>query len=233
MNTSNNPLVKDSTKNFTNENDFLEKFGANALDKQRNLHNLIGENSWNIDMQKEEITFGDNLTFPMQVLGSYDHSAQDWLWLWENKAAGYPESIMQQALLLKKYGEENGIDLLKNGRFNASYNDIHLIGMIASEVFNSSCYYLGNYGQGTLVATIKSDAIDQLGSDDVIRISTVFPELISNFDVSNHKNALINYLTIKGYTINLNEENLEAEKNGKILHASFNERNLLTSLKNK
>ena len=119
-------------KHFTSENDFLEKYGALALEKQRNLYTVTGGLSWNVDMNKEEITFGDDLTFPMQVLGSFSHSSETWLWLWENKAGGYAESVMQQALSLKKYGEENNIDLLTVGKFDAVPNDLHLIGMIAT-----------------------------------------------------------------------------------------------------
>lgn len=218
------------SKHFTSENDFLEKFGASALEKQRNLYDVTGGLSWNVDMDKEEITFGDHLTFPMQVLGSFSHSSETWLWIWENKAGGYAESVMKQALLLKQYGEENNIDLLTVGKFDAVENDLHLIGMIAVEMFNGSGYYLGNYGQGTMVVTIKSDIIDKVESEELARISTVFPELISTFEIQNHKNAFTNYLTQKGYQLTLNGNEIKAEKNENVINAVFNENNLLTKL---
>ena len=218
------------SKHFTSENDFLEKFGASALEKQRNLYDVTGGLSWNVDMDKEEITFGDDLTFPMQVLGSFSHSSETWLWIWENKAGGYAESVMKQALLLKQYGEENNIDLLTVGKFDAVENDLHLIGMIAVEMFNGSGYYLGNYGQGTMVVTIKSDIIDKVESEELARISTVFPELISTFEIQNHKNAFTNYLTQKGYQLTLNGNEIKAEKNENVINAVFNENNLLTKL---
>lgn len=218
------------TINFTSENDFLEKYGALALEKQRNLYNVTGGLSWNVDMDKEEITFGDDLTFPMQVLGSFSHSSETWLWLWENKAGGYAESVMKDALLLKKYGEENNIDLLTVGKFDAVQNDLHLIGMIAVTMFNSSGYYLGNYGQGTMVVTIKDDSIDNTESEEFSRILTVFPELISTFEIQNHKNAFTNYLSQKGYELTLNENEIKAEKNGQIITAVFNDDNLLINL---
>ncbi|TDO83295.1 hypothetical protein EV143_102564 [Flavobacterium chryseum] len=218
------------TKQFTSENDFLEKFGAVALEKQRNLFGVTGGLSWNVDMGKEEITFGDHLTFPMQVLGSFSHSSETWLWVWENKAGGYAESVMKQALLLKQYGEENNIDLLTVGKFDAVENDLHLIGMIAVEMFNASGYYLGNYGQGTMVVTIKSDTIDKVESEELSRILTVFPELISTFEIQNHKNAFTNYLSQKGYELTSNGNEIKAEKNENVINAAFNEDNLLTKL---
>ncbi|QGK74727.1 DUF6882 domain-containing protein [Flavobacterium sp. SLB02] len=218
------------SKHFESENDFLEKFGAIALEKQRNLYDVTGGLSWNVDMNKEEITFGDDLTFPMQVLGSFSHSSQTWLWIWENKAGGYAESVMKQALLLKQYGQENNIDLLTVGKFDAVENDLHLIGMIAVEMFNGSGYYLGNYGQGTMVVTIKSDIIDQVESEELARILTVFPELISTFEIQNHKNAFTNYLSQKGYQLTVNGNEIKAEKNENVINAVFNEDNLLIKL---
>ncbi|MFC4479375.1 DUF6882 domain-containing protein [Flavobacterium chungangensis] len=229
-NTESNTNQLNVAKHFTSENDFLEKYGALALEKQRNLYSVTGELSWNVDMNKEEITFGDDLTFPMQVLGSFSHSSETWLWLWENKAGGYAESVMQQALLLKQYGEENNIELLSVGKFDAVQNDLHLIGMIATEMFNLSGYYLGNYGQGTMVVTIKDDAIDNSESEELSRILTVFPELISTFEIQNHKNAFTNYLSQKGFELTPNGNEVKAEKDGNIINAVFNENNLLTAL---
>jgi len=217
-------------KYFLNENDFLEKFGALALEKQRNLFSVTEGLSWNVDMDKEEITFGDNLTFPMQVLGSFSHSSETWLWIWENKAGGYAESVMKQALLLKEYGEEHGIDLLTTGKFDAVENDLHLIGMIAVEMFNSSGYYLGNYGQGTMVVTIKSDIIDKSQSEELSRILTVFPQLISTFEIQDHKNAFTNYLSQKGYELALKGNEITAKKNKNVINAIFNNQNLLINL---
>ncbi|MFB9079971.1 DUF6882 domain-containing protein [Flavobacterium procerum] len=215
---------------FTSENDFLEKYGALALEKQRNLHNVTGGLSWNVNMDTEEITFGEDLTFSMQVLGSFSHSSETWLWLWENKAGGYAESVMKEALLLKQYGEENNIDLLTVGKFDAVPNDLHLIGMIATTMFNLSGYYLGNYGQGTMVVTIKDESIDNTESEEFSRILTVFPELISTFEIQNHKNAFTNYLAQKGFELTPNGNEVKAEKDGNVINAAFNENNLLINL---
>lgn len=221
---------QNAAKHFTSENDFLEKYGALALEKQRNLYAVTGGLSWNVNMDAEEITFGDDLTFPMQVLGSFSHSSQTWLWLWDNKAGGYAESVMQQALSLKKYGEENNIDLLSVGKFDAVPNDLHLIGMVATTMFNLSGYYLGNYGQGTMVVTLKDESIDNTESEEFSRILTVFPELISTFEIQNHKNAFTNYLSQKGFELSSNGNEIKAEKDGNVINAVFNDANLLTSL---
>ena len=167
--------------------------------------------------------------FPIQVLGTFSHSSETWLWAWANSKSGLSDNITQQAQQLKKYGEENKIDLLRNSQFDATKNDLHLIGLIASGMFNSSGYYIADYGQGSMVVTIKSDRVDKIQKDNHLRILTVFPQLISQFDM-NHYFALTNYLIYKGYSISKKGTNITATKNGNTITAEFDEQSRLTKL---
>lgn len=211
------------------EQELIERYCAIGLDKQRDLYSIIGDNAWNVDIQKSEISFGDKIVFPIQVLGTFSHSSETWLWSWANTKSGLPESIIQQAIELKKYGEENSIDLLQNSDFAAQTNDLHLIGMIASGMFDSSAYYLANYGQGTMVVTIKSDMVDKMRKEDQTRIATVVPELFSLFEM-NHKTALTNYLAIKGFDILEEQNKLIGTKNGIKITAEFDDQFRMTKL---
>jgi len=207
----------------------LEQYGGISLDKQRNLYDVIGDNSWNINMDTGEISFGPDLIFPVQVLGTFSHSSETWLWGWANAQSNISPDLLQQALQLKKYGEDHDIGLLKNRDFDAEINDLHLIGMIASGMFGASAYYLADYGQGIMVATIKSDVIDSVDSIDHVRVSTVFPEFISLFEM-NHKNAFGHYATLKGYAVNEDGQQLIATKEGSRITAAFDDFARLTRL---
>lgn len=220
------------TKNLTplkSVEEILERFGGIVFDKQLEFGDVIGDNNWNINIEKEEISFGDNLVFPIQVLGTISHSSQTWLWAWANTKSGLSESIIQQALQLKKYGEDNEINLLTNETFDFSKEDLHLIGTIASGINNSSAYYICDYGQGAMVVTIKSDKIEKLRQNNHLRIMTVFPQLISQFDL-NHNLALKNYLTDKGYNISEDGTKLTATKNENTIIAEFDDQSRLTKL---
>lgn len=211
------------------EQELIERFGGNALDKQMDLGEVIGDNNWNVDMTKGEISFGPNLVFPIQVLGTFSHSSATWLWAWANTQSGLSESIMQQALQLKKYGEENNVDLLRNDQFAATKNDLHLIGLIASGMFAASGYYVADYGQGAMVVTVKSAQIDKTHKDNHHRILMVFPQLISLFEM-NHRTAMTNYLSDKGYAISSNETQLTGKKNAQTITAIFDELHRLVKL---
>jgi hypothetical protein len=211
------------------EEELLEHFGGIGLEKQATLYAVIGDSNWNVDMQKGEISFGTGLNFPIQVLGTFSHSSETWLWAWANTASGLSKEVTQQAIQLKSYGEENSIDLLTTGEFDAEINDLHKIGIIASAMFGSSGYYLANYGAGTMVVTIKSDIIDQTRTQDQLRILSTFPELISLFEM-NHKNALKWYLKASGYEVVPDGQALIGTKDGDKISAAFDGLNRLEKL---
>lgn len=221
--------TQQNLKPCKSDKELIERYGGIAFDKQLDLGEMIGSNSWNVDMTQGTISFGQNLVFPIQVLGTISHSSQTWLWAWANTKSGLSESVLQQALQLKKYGEDNEINLLRNDTFDFSKDDLHLIGLIASGMFNASGYYIADYGQGAMVVTIKSDKVDKARTDNHQRVLTVFPQLISQFDM-NHKLALINYLITKGYTIAEEGNNIAGTKNGNKITAQFDELLRLTSL---
>ncbi|MDR2234945.1 MAG: hypothetical protein LBE92_02370 [Chryseobacterium sp.] len=212
------------------EQELLEHYGGIALDKQMDFGEVIGDNNWNVNIQQGTISFGEDLVFPIQVLGTFSHSSQTWLWAWANTQSGLPESIMQQALQLKKYGEENGIDLLSSNTFDFSADELHLMGMIASGMFNASGYYIADYGQGAMVVTMKSDVIDKARNTDHIRVLTAFPQLISQFDMD-HKNAFKSYLTFKGYQVTEKENSIEGTKDGNSVTGEFDDLSRLINLK--
>lgn len=214
---------------FKTDQELIERYGGIVFDKQLDFGDLIGNNNWNINIANGEISFGTNLVFPIQVLGTISHSSQTWLWAWANTKSGLTDKVIQQALELKKYGEDNEINILKNDTFDFSKEDLHLIGTIASGIHNSSAYYICDYGQGAMVVTIKSDQIDKNRKDNHFRIMTVFPKLISQFDM-NHNLALTNYLTDKGYNISENGIKLTATKNGDTVTAEFDDQSRLIKL---
>lgn len=212
-----------------NEQELLERYAALAHDKQNDVYEVIGDNSWNVDMTAGTISFGPGLVFPMQVLGSFAHDSQTWLWAWANEQSNLPEPLLSQANQLRAYGEQHSIDLLAVSEFDANPNDLHTIGSIASGMFGASGYYLANYGQGTLVVTFQSTQVDQVAKNDFARIATVFPQVISAFEVR-HRPAFIHYLTAKGYAVAETADTVTATVDSGTLTATFDDLDRLTNL---
>ena len=210
------------------EDELFAQYGALGFEKQADVPVVTGNNSWNFDMDSGTISFGPSLRFPVQILGTISHSSQSWLWSWANDKSGMPAHLTEQASKLKEYGETNGIDLLQARSFDADINDLHKIGCIASGMFNSSCYYIADYGKGAMLVTIKAKEFDALQKVAHFRMITSFPQLISTFDV-NHREALKNYLTAKGYSVTEEPNKVRGQKGTEVFTGEFDGQGRLTN----
>lgn len=209
--------------------DLIAQYGGIALDKQNDLAAVIGDNNWNVDLSEGMISFGDQLTFPIQILGTFSHSSETFLWGWANTQSGIPENLLEQVMQLKAYGEQHQLSMFTTGQFDASVNDAHYIGLIASGMFGSSAYYVADYGSGALLVTIKSDVIDKVRTDAPQRVLTVFPQLISLFEMD-HQQALASYLKAKAFEVSIKDKELSATHNGSTIVATFDDLHRLASL---
>ena len=209
--------------------ELLERYAALAYDKQADLYEVIGDTTWNVDMNPGTIAFGPQLVFPMQILGSFSHASSTWLWAWANEQSNLPAHLLTEAWQLRQYGEQHGIEMLTTSDFDATEHDLHVIGSIASGMFGASAYYLANYGQGTMLLTVRSEQIDQLAANDFARISHAFTQAISVFEMR-HLPAFIHYLTQKGYTVTGSASTVSATMGAGTLTASFDSMGRLANL---
>ena len=211
------------------EQELIALYGGIAMDKQFDLGEMIGKNSWAVDVPLGQISFGQDMVYAMQMIGSLSHQDDSWMWAWANTASNLPESLLVHATQLRQVGEERGIDLLRLPQFKSSKDDLHLIGMIASGMYDTSGYYLADYGQGTLLVTIKDERLDQARKEEDQRIVTVIPKLIGMFDMD-HRLALTSYLRWKGYAVNDDGRILRALRDQHIVTAEFDTQSRMIAL---
>jgi hypothetical protein len=209
--------------------ELLQHYAAIGYEKQLRFHEAIGVQPWNFDLKKGKITFGERNSYSAQILGTLSKSQETFLWSWANIHSGIPDQQLKQAKALKSYGDDHGILELFEESFNADVQFLHLIGMISTGMFESSCYYIADYGQGYMLMTISAAEVDRLDSDAAAVVIRVFPEMISKFTVS-HFPALENYLKLKRYNSELSENEIKATKGNHILSATFDELGRMTKL---
>ena len=215
-----------------NFQELFEKYAGICSEKQENILELIGDRTWNADMIEGTLTFGEDLIFPAQILGSVSHIDNSWLWIWANKNAEYNEKMIRQADDLKKYGELHSIYELSAPSFEVYENDWHKIGMIASGLYDYSFYYSGNYGEGSALFTVKSSKINKNMKNNPENILKVFPKLISIFEM-NHRNAFRHYLLAKDFSISEEDKNISGKHENFYLKAEFDELDRLIKLSTK
>lgn len=213
-----------------NYDSLLEKYAGIAFEKQYSLSEIIGNNDWQLDMETGMISFGNNLSFAMQILGSYSFESGTWLWGWANETSNIPVNLLEDANRLKQLGEEYNIEFLTMPEYKIEPTDVHSLGLIASGRFATSAYYAGNYGNGIILVTLKSRIIEEVQYNDHARILSIFPELISVFAI-NHRRTFKNYLTGKGYTLTEEDSSIVAQKGENSIMATFDKDARLINIK--
>lgn len=223
-------FIKLSKPDFDSFSDLLEQNGVLSFEKQLNFAEVIGSNSWQFDMDKGEISFGADLIFPVQIIGSISFNDNSWMWGWANKQSGMPEHLLVQSNKLKEIGERKNIDELKNPQFSVNGGFDHKMGMIACGIFKSNCYYAANYGKGSLICTIDSPQIPNLNKDFTKVLST-FSQFVAGFEIS-HKEAFKNYLIDKDYQIKVDNDVISGLNEQTIIRAEFDDLGRMKNIKN-
>ena len=217
---------------FHSEQELLEQFAAIGLERQLDLGEVIGNNNWNVDLSKSEISFGPNLTFAMQALGTFSRESDTWLWAWANTQTPYTEAGTQQARQLRQYGEDHGLALLANPDCEATDDDLHRLGLMATGLLQADAYYLADYGQGIMLVTLTDARLVATHPENDPRIFRIFSEIISQYEVR-HQPTLAAYLTALGYEVTTSPLSLTGigARSNNTVTAEFDESGNLTKLK--
>lgn len=210
--------------------ELLEQNAGLSFEKQMIFGEVIDNQAWQFDMNSGRISFGSELRFNVQIIGSLSFSDQSWMWGWANIQSGMPENLLQHANQLKAIGEEKNITEFTEGHFTVDEGFEHQMGMAACGYFQSKSYYCANYGQGTLVVLIDDDRIPTVDLNRLEKVLTTFPQLISAVAL-NHRNAFENYLIDRGFSLTRSDQNVEGLKNNRTVTGEFDELGRLTSLK--
>lgn len=228
--TINRKVPKGRKMEIINYDTLFEKYAGIGFEKQFSLADIIGDRPWNLDIEKGIISFGDDIAMPVQILGTYSHQANTWMWAWANTSLGIPDSLLREANELKKLGENHNVEFLIKEEYKIEPTDVHALGIIASGMFESSAYYAGDFGDGIVLLTLKDELIDKIEYDEITRMTTTFPQIISTFGI-NHRRTFINYAKAKGFEIIEEDNNILARKGQKEVAAIFDEQNRLINLK--
>lgn len=223
-------FVKLSKPGYNSFSDLLEQNGVLSFEKQLNFGEVIGSNPWQFDMNKGEISFGRDLIYPVQIIGSISFGDNSWMWGCANKQSGIPEHLLVQSNKLKELGEQKNIEELTNPHFIVTGRFDHQIGMIACGLFKSKCYYSANYGKGSLVCTIESSKVPNL-KNDFIKVMSTFSQFVADFEIS-HKEALKNYLIDKDYLLKVDDDSISGLNGNSIICAEFDNLGRMKNIKN-
>lgn len=217
---------------MTTLNDLLEQYGALSFEKQLALGDLIGDRNWQVEMSRGTIMFGNDLEFPIQILGTEAEDAQTWLWAWANYESDIPPALLKCSNAMQHLGTSEQIVELTTPEVSLQKADGHTLSMIASGVCNASAYYRGPYQGGAVFMLIDAPSLALTvppAPTGIPRMITSFMQFISAVPV-NHKRAFAAYASARGLAVSTLDGGLSAGVGNSRLDASFDSLDRLTNM---
>ena len=222
--------MKDKEIMIEDEDSFqtiFAKFGALALDKQESLGELIGDNVGNLNIEKGSISFGNDLVFDIQIIGTLSSETNKWHWAWDNKEIGLPEDLIKEAVKVKEFGEKYNINQFTTNIFDGDNLEAHLLAMTVSGIMDDAGYYAADFDEVTFFVTIQSDKIPR--DDTIERFVNVYSRFHKEFDVK-ARLAFEGYSKLRGYEYKEKEEFSVAKINESRVIVGFTDRGNVTHI---
>jgi hypothetical protein len=178
----------------------LNQYVGLGFARQLAFADVLGERNWSVDLKQATVRFGNDLTFPMQLLGSQSDSSGNWLWAWANHQSNLPPAVTQLANTLKAWGEQHQVDEFSEGHVDGSVADGHQLSLVVSGMHGKCCCYRGPYDGGAIFFLVLNPPPEVIAPSNAMRAVNVITQVLSNFDVDSRPMAEA-YLTAEGFQL--------------------------------
>ncbi len=202
---------------------------AQGFAKQLAFADLLGERNWNVNITEGHVAFGDDLSFPIQLLGTEAEGNATWLWAWANEASNLPDDLLHAANALQSLGQDRNIPELVERSFSLDEADGHTLSLIASGLNPDCAYYRGPYEGGALFFLVQGVPTTVTGPVDGPRAITVLGEVISQFEVD-HRQMAESFLASNNFEVRPLGNALQANQGGSAIVITFDEQNRITNI---
>ncbi|RQO49437.1 hypothetical protein DBV14_18790 [Variovorax sp. KBW07] len=177
--------------------DHFADHAASSFARQMALGDVIGKRAWGIDIQKGLLRFGDDLEYPVQLLGTHAFEPGTWLWVWANTQSNLPAQLTEAASRIRQLGKEQAVQAFTQPSLQLGDISDHMIAMTCSGLEGGRCYYRAPYDGGALFALLDDVPAEVLAPVSLPRVNTVLMEVISQFDVD-HRRMATSFLRQQG-----------------------------------
>ncbi|GAA4588128.1 hypothetical protein BJY16_008456 [Actinoplanes octamycinicus] len=176
--------------------DLLTQYVATAHARQLALADLIGERDWQLDLTAGQVTFGDDLSFPIQLLGTESHLDGTWLWAWANEQSGLPRQLLALSSWMREFGVRQGVTELTDATFPLDRADGHRLALVASGL-TGRCYYRGPYDGGAVFFHLEGVPDQPVAPE---RAFTVVNQVLMGYPVE-HRAMVTAFLSQQGWRV--------------------------------
>lgn len=190
---------------------FCEHVGA-AFARQVVFSTFLGDRNRSLTLSTGKVRIGDDMEFPIQLLGSEVHDNKTWLWAWANRHIDPAPQSMAAVNGLRRIGKEQGIDEFSEPSFSLDVADGHKIAMVASGI-HGCCYSREPCNGGAaffLVTDVPDSLLAPIPPEGVI---TIILEVISQFEID-HRLMARSFLASQEFTLREEPRSVVASRDG-------------------
>ncbi|MFI5843072.1 DUF6882 domain-containing protein [Catenuloplanes sp. NPDC051500] len=172
---------------------------ATAFARQLALADHIGERDWQLDLTEGTATFGNDLRYQVQLLGTESELDRTWLWAWANEGSGIPPALLGLAGWLREYGVANGVPELTEASFPLDRAQGARLALIASAL-SGRAYYRGPYDGGAVFFHLEGLPAEIIAPARPERVFTVVGQILQGFPVD-HRLMVTSFLSQQGWQV--------------------------------
>jgi hypothetical protein len=180
-------------------NEALAQHVITAMARQLALADLIGGRNWGVDIPAGTASFGTDLSYSIQLLGTESEQDHSWLWAWANAQSDLPPAVLHAASWLREYGQRSAVAELVEPTFSLDRADGHQLALLASGL-TGRCYYRGPYPGGALFFLLEGVPAEVLAPARPERAVTVITQVLQAFPVD-HRAAVQSFLQQQGWRV--------------------------------
>lgn len=181
--------------------------------KQQSLSAFLGEHSWNLDLEKGTVDFGEGRVFPVQLIGTESEKEKTWLWAWANDKSNIPQNLLLEVNKLRAFGNENQIELLSKSEIQLDEISAHEFGMLASGFSNADAYYHGVHDGGAIVFLVYETSLPKVPELQPQQIVLTIASVLQNFEVE-HRAMVSSFLKQIECEVEEKESSIEGKLSG-------------------
>lgn len=200
----------------------LSEHVGTAFQRQLAFADFLGNRDWSVDLQTGRVTFGGDLEFPLQLLGSEAHGLDTWMWSWANESISPHPDAMVDVNRLRELGQEQHVEELVTPELPISEAQGHEIALLASGLNGQCCDYRGPYEGGAAFFLVTEVPVLLLKPWGIERVLRVIPEVIATFEVD-HRIMVESYLAQQDFEFQPGAEEIVSSRGGDSITVSFDE----------
>ena len=172
---------------------------ATGMARQLALADLLGDRGWQLDLNTGTVTFGNDLRYPIQLLGTESHGDGTWLWAWANTGSNIDPSLLQLAGWLREHGRLEGVRELAEPSLRLDRVDGHRLALVSSGLTGRP-YYRGSYNGGAIFFHLENLPSRVQGAVPPEKVFTVLGQVLQAFAVD-HRTVVVSFLQQQGWRV--------------------------------